>query len=314
MRKARALGLNTICTYVFWNAHEPRQGEFDFSGNLDVATYIRMAQEEGLWVILRPGPYVCAEWDFGGFPSWLLADGDMRVRTLDPRYLKPAASFLKRVGQELAPLQITRGGPIILCQVENEYGSFGEDHQYMEAVHQMIIASDFDVTLYPADGADMLGRGALPGVAAVINFGATDNVAHEFSRLDSFRPSGPRMCGEFWEGWFDHWGETHQTVTVKAAVDGIDWMLSRGISVNIYMFHGGTSFGFMAGANQTTDPEHAYQPDISSYDYDALLDEAGRPTPKFFAVRDVIHRYLPSDRQVPHCPLLCHPWPSHDFN
>ena len=154
MRKMRALGLNTLCTYVFWNLHEPESGKFDFTGNLDVAAYLRTAQEEGLWVILRPGPYICTEWDFGGLPSWLLSTSDLKVRTTDPRFLKAAAKYLQRVGEQLAPLQITRGGPIIMVQVENEYGSFGNDHDYMNAIRRTIRDAGFEVTLYTADGPE----------------------------------------------------------------------------------------------------------------------------------------------------------------
>ena len=302
MKKARALGLNTISTYVFWNAHEPRPGEFDFSGNLDLRTYIETAQQEGLWVSLRPGPYVCAEWDFGGFPAWLLAQRNIRIRSTDPGFLKAAARFIERVAREVGTLQITHGGPIILCQVENEYGSFGSDHDYMRAIKRIIANAGFDVPLFTADGAAMLEKGALEDTLAVINFGAGDNVAGEFQRLERFRPSGPRMCGEFWDGWFNHWRETRTTVPADRVTSGLEWMASRGISANLYMFHGGTSFGFMAGANTNGNAGHRYQPDISEYDYDALLDEAGRPTPKFYAVRDVLQRHQRAGTELPPLP------------
>src|SRR5215471_3248160 len=299
MRKARAMGLNTICTYIFWNLHEPKPGQFDFSGNLDVAAFVRTAQEEGLWVIIRPGPYICTEWDFGGLPSWLLATPDMKVRSADPKFLAAADSYIKRVGKQLEPLQITKGGPIIMTQVENEYGSFGKDRTYMTAVKEMIRNAGFDVTLYTSDGsgANNLAGGKLPDVLSVINFGA-GNPAGEFANFAKFRQNVPLMCGEYWIGWFDHWGETHHTVTPQRASDGLDWMLSRGISVNLYMFHGGTTFGFMNGANN----QRVYEPDISGYDYDSPLDEAGRPTPKFFALREVIKKYLPKDVTLPAVP------------
>ena len=302
MKKARALGLNTISTYVFWNAHEPRPGEFDFSGNLDLRAYIETAQQEGLWVSLRPGPYVCAEWDFGGFPAWLLAKRNIRIRSTDPGFLKAAERFIKRVANEVGALQITHGGPIILCQVENEYGSFGSDHEYMRAIKRMIASAGFDVPLFTADGAAMLDRGALEDTLAVINFGAGDNVGGEFERLDRFRRSGPRMCGEFWDGWFNHWRESRTTVPAARVTSGLEWMTSRGISVNLYMFHGGTSFGFMAGANTNGNAGDRYQPDISEYDYDALLDEAGRPTAKFYAVRDLLQRQQSASAELPELP------------
>jgi beta-galactosidase len=288
LRKARAMGLNSITTYVFWNLHEPKPGAYDFRGQLDVAEFIREAQQEGLYVILRPGPYVCSEWDLGGLPAWLLADPRMELRSNQENFLRPAAAWLKRLGQELAPLQITRGGPIIAVQVENEYGSFGSDAAYMSRIRDLIAEAGFDgAILYTADGPAELRQGTLPDLPAVVNFG-TGETELAFAALRAFRPSGPMMSGEYWDGWFDHWGEPHNVTDAKQQAQELGWMLSRGYSVNLYMFEGGTSFGFMAGANY----DKAYQPDTTSYDYDAPLDEAGRPTPKFFAFRDVIEQHL----------------------
>lgn len=289
MRKMKAMGLNTLCTYVFWDLHEPKPGKFDFGGNLDVAAFVRTAQEEGLWVLVRPGPYICTEWDWGGFPAWLLATPDMRVRSTDPRFLAASAAYMKAVGRQLAPLQITHGGPILMAQVENEYGSYGSDKTYLNAIRRQIRDAGFDVTLYTSDGPGqgMLNGGTLPDVLSVINFGA-GNPAPEFAEFAKFRQGVPRMCGEFWIGWFDHWGERHHRTSAEAAARGVDWMLSQGISFNLYMAHGGTSWGFMSGANWGG----AYQPDISSYDYDSPLDEAGRPTPKFDAIRAAISKHL----------------------
>jgi len=298
MKLMKAMGLNTLTTYVFWNRHEPKPGQFDFSGNLDLAAYIRMAQEEGLWVILRPGPYICSEWDFGGLPAWLLAAPDTKVRSTDPRFLAAAERYMKRVGEEVAPLQITRGGPIIMTQVENEYGSFGDDKEYMSAIRRMISAAGFDVLLYTADGADKLNAGTLPDLLSAINFGASDSPEKEFAKFSQFRQNVPKMCGEYWVGWFDAWGQHHHSVAAELPAQGLDWMLSHGISVSLYMFHGGTSFGFMNGANKYA----VYTPDISSYDYDSPVDEAGRPTAKFFALRDVIRKYLPAGTILPGLP------------
>ena len=298
MRLMKAMGLNTVTTYVFWSLHEPKPGEFDFSGNLDVAEYIRTAQQEGLWVILRPGPYICSEWDFGGFPAWLLATPDMKVRSTDPRFLEAAERYMRRVGQELAPLQITRGGSIIMTQVENEYGSFGDDKNYMNAIRKMIVDSGFDVTLYTADGASRLAQGTLPDLPAAINFGASDSPEKEFARFNQFRQNVPKMCGEYWVGWFDAWGQKHHTVPAEVPAKGLDWMLGEGISVSLYMFHGGTSFGYMSGANKYA----VYTPDITSYDYDSPVDEAGRTTPKFFALREVIKKHLPPGTVLPDPP------------
>ena len=300
MKKMRALGLNTLCTYVFWNLHEPQPGKFDFSGNLDLAEYLRTAQQEGLWVLLRPGPYICSEWDFGGFPAWLLADPDMHVRTTDPKFLQAAERYMQRVGREAASLEIARGGPILAVQVENEYGSFGSDKVYMSAIRKMIVDAGFAGSLYTADGsgARNLAGGTLDGVLSVINFGDNANVEREFANLAKFRTGVPRMNGEYWCGWFDHWGEKHHTTNAQKSAAGVEWMLSRGISFNLYMVHGGTSWGYMSGANGG----RVYEPDTSAYDYDAPLDEAGRPTAKFHAMRDVIGKYLPAGETLPELP------------
>ena len=300
MKKLRALGLNTLCTYVFWNLHEPQPGRFDFSGNLDLREYLRTAQQEGLWVLLRPGPYICSEWDFGGFPAWLLADPDMHVRTNDPKFLAAAGRYMHRVGEEVAGLEIARGGPILAVQVENEYGSFGKDKVYMEAIRQMIVDAGFAGSLYTADGSGQgqLAGGTLDGVLSVINFGDTANVEREFANFAKFRTGVPRMNGEYWCGWFDHWGEKHHTTNAQKSAAGVEWMFSRGISFNLYMAHGGTSWGYMSGANGG----RKYEPDTSAYDYDSPLDEAGRPTAKFHAIRDVIRKHLPSGESLPDLP------------
>ena len=289
LRKARAMGLNTITTYVFWNLHEPRPGVYDFSGQLDVAEFIREAQQEGLYVILRPGPYVCSEWDLGGLPAWLLADPQMVLRSRDPKFLGPARRWLKRLGRELAPLQITRGGPIIAVQVENEYGSFDSDHEYVAAIRDAIKDAGLgEALLYTADGAEELPNGTLPDLPAVVNFGPGE-AKDAFAALAKFRPNQPLMSGEYWAGWFDHWGRPHHATDAAQQEKELDWMLGQGYSVSLYMFHGGTTFGFMNGANL----DKTYHPDTSSYDYDAALDESGRPTAKYFAFREIIGRHRP---------------------
>ena len=300
LRMLKAMGLNTVGTYLFWNLHEPRPGEFDFSGRNDVAAFVRIAREEGLWVIIRPGPYSCAEWEFGGFPSWLLKTPDMRVRTSDPRYVAAATRYLHEVGRQLAPLQVTQGGPIIMVQVENEYGSFGSDHGYMRSVRDALLQGGFDVTLYTADGATpkMLDGGTLPDVLPVINFG--DNPAGNFEAFARFRSNVPRMVGEYYPGWFDHWGDEHHTGNIDKIRRDIGWMLERNISFSLYMFHGGTTFSFMNGANYSD--KEPYQPDTSSYDYGAPLDEAGRPTPAYHALRELIGQHLQAGEKLPAIP------------
>jgi beta-galactosidase len=285
LRMAKAMGLNTITTYVFWNEHEPSPGVYDFTGQNDVAEFIREAQSEGLYVILRPGPYVCAEWEWGGYPAWLLKDHSIVVRSSDPKFMDPARRWLLRLGQELAPLQIGNGGPIIAVQVENEYGSFGSDHAYMEQIHHTLVDAGFTkAMLYTADGPEQVPNGSLPELPAVINFGPGE-AKHGFEILHKLRPQGPFMTGEYWAGWFDHWGEHHHTTNAQQQADELAWMLSQGYSVSIYMFHGGTSFGWMNGANID---HNNYEPDVTSYDYDAPLDESGRPTQKYTLFRDVI--------------------------
>jgi beta-galactosidase len=291
LKMARAMGLNAVTTYVFWNEHEPTPGKYDFSGNNDVAEFIREAQQEGLWVILRPGPYVCAEWEFGGYPSWLLKDPTTVIRSSDPKYMEPASRWIARLGKELAPLQAGNGGPIVLVQVENEYGSFGNDHAYMEANRKALVDAGFTkAQLYTADGPGVIANGSLPDLPVGINFDGNhpDEAQKSFATLKKIRPDGVMFNSEFWAGWFDHWGGPHAHTNTATQVANLDWMLRQGASVSIYMFHGGTDFGWMNGANSSDAKPTMYEPDVTSYDYDSALDESGRPTAKFYAFRDVI--------------------------
>jgi len=287
-RMAKAIGLNTITTYVFWNEHEPTPGVYDFSGNKDVAEFVREAQQEGLYVILRPGPYVCAEWEFGGYPSWLLKDHGVVVRSRDPKFMGPATRWIARLGQELAPLQIGNGGPIILTQVENEYGSYGNDRVYMKQIRKALVDAGFTQSqLYTADGPEQVPKGSLPELPVGINFGGNgvDAAQKAFATLKTFRRNGPFLNSEYWAGWFDHWGGKHAHTDATNEAANLKWMLEQGYSVSIYMFHGGTSFGWMNGANSNGTN---YEPDVTSYDYDSPLDESGRPAAKYFVFRDVI--------------------------
>jgi beta-galactosidase len=302
LRKARAMGLNTVETYVFWNFHETAPGLYEFSGQKDVAEFIREAQQEGLWVILRPGPYSCAEWEFGGLPSWLLREPGMVVRSSNPAFMADAARWLHRLGKELAPLQSAYGGPILAVQVENEYVSFGTDSAYMHGVKQMLLDSGFDqAMLYTADGDSQVSKSLLPELPAVINFGPPTTAETAFGRLAKARPNGPKMSGEYWDGWFDSWGEKHRTTDAAAQATDLKWMLTRGYSVNLYMFHGGTSFGWMNGADMD---DGKYKPDVTSYDYDAPVSESGELTPKFYLFRDVIRE---ATGKTPPAPPAPHP-------
>ncbi|HUB89898.1 MAG TPA: beta-galactosidase family protein [Dyella sp.] len=284
LKMAKAMGLNTITTYVFWNAHEQTPGHYDFSGQNDIAEFIREAQQEGLYVILRPGPYVCSEWDLGGLPAWLLKDRNAHIRSTDPAFMQPAQRWLHRLGQELAPLQYNRGGNIIAVQVENEYGSYGKDNDaYLQQIRKDIVDSGFDASLlYTSDSAPE--PASLPGLLKVINFGV-GHAQEKLAKLHQWQPGGPYMVGEYWVGWFDHWGGPHYVIDAAKVANELSGMLKQGYSVSLYMFHGGTSFGWMSGANWD---DNSYQPDVTSYDYDSPLDESGRPTPKYYALRKVI--------------------------
>jgi beta-galactosidase len=298
-RKMKAMGLNTVCTYSFWNLHEPEPGKFDFSGNNDVAEFIREAQREGLWVLLRPGPYSCAEWEWGGFPYWLARTPGIKVRSTDPHFLSAARGYLRALGHQLAKLQINHGGPILMVQVENEYGSFGHDMVYKTDIMNALRSGGFDGLLYTADGPteSMLSGGTLPNVLPTVNFG--DNPAGAFQELEKFRPGVPRMCGEFYPGWFDSWGKPHAHTSTEALAKDIETMEREGASYSLYMVHGGTTFGFMNGANWY---DESYWPQTTSYDYSTTIDEAGRPTDKFWAFRKVVQSHLAPGETLPDLP------------
>ncbi|MFC7265923.1 glycoside hydrolase family 35 protein [Streptomyces lutosisoli] len=289
LERLRAMGVNTIETYVAWNVHEPRPGEFDFDGPNDVAAFIRAAGDLGLDVIVRPGPYICAEWDFGGLPAWLLADRTMRLRRSDDRYLKAVDDWFDTLIPVLASLLGSRGGPVVAVGIENEYGSYGNDTAYLEHLRDGLVRRGADCLLFTTDGADhgfQLG-GRIPGVLSTGTFGSRPEKS--LATLRTYQPEGPLVCVEYWHGWFDHWGEPHHTRDPEEAADTLDELLAAGASVNIYMGHGGTNFGWWNGANHDGT---RYQPDITSYDYDAPVGEAGQLTRKFHLFREVIARHF----------------------
>jgi beta-galactosidase len=294
LQMAKAMGLNTVCAYLFWNQIEPRQGQFDWSGQADVAEFCRQAQQEGLWVILRPGPYSCAEWEMGGLPWWLLKENDIQLRTRDPRYLDAAKKYLKEVGRVLAPLQITHGGPILMVQVENEYGFYGKDAEYMGQLRQSLLDAGFDVTLFDCDPPYHLKDGFRSDLFPVVNFGS--DPAASFKALREILPHGPLMCGEFYPGWFDTWGAPHHLGNTPRYLADLAYMLKNGESFSIYMAHGGTTFGLWSGADRP------FKPDTSSYDYDAPISEAGWPTEKFFTTRGLFAKYLLPGETIPDPP------------
>lgn len=295
LKMCRAMGLNAVCAYLYWNQHEPVEGKFDFTGQNDVAEFCRLAQAEGLLVILRPGPYSCAEWDFGGFPWWLLKHADIKVRTQDPVFLAACRRYIDAVGRQLAPLQITRGGPIIMVQVENEYGSYGNDRQYMGILRDYVKAAGFDVPFFTCDGPSQLKNDVRDDVFCVVNFGS--NPAGAFKALRDIRPTGPLMCGEFYPGWFDSWGKKHHKGAVQSVVNDLHTMLDMRASFSIYMVHGGTSFGFTAGANSPP-----FSPQTTSYDYDAPISEAGWDTEKFHAIRKLFAEHLNPGENITEVP------------
>ena len=294
----KALGMNTICIYIFWNIHEQEEGKFDFAGQNDIAAFCKLAQQHGMYVIVRPGPYVCAEWEMGGLPWWLLKKKNVALRTLDPYYMERVGIFMKEVGKQLAPLQVDKGGNIIMVQVENEYGSYGTDKPYVSAVRDLVRESGFtDVPLFQCDWSSNFTNNALDDLIWTVNFGTGANIDQQFKKLKELRPETPLMCSEFWSGWFDHWGRKHETRPAKDMVQGIKDMLDRNISFSLYMTHGGTTFGHWGGANNP-----AYSAMCSSYDYDAPISEAGWTTEKFFLLRDLLKNYLPAGESLPELP------------
>jgi len=298
IRMCKAMGMNTICLYVFWNLHEQQPGKFDFSGNKDIAKFCRLAQKHGMYIIVRPGPYVCAEWEMGGLPWWLLKKEDIKLRTMDSYYMERVGIFMNEVGKQLADLQISRGGNIIMVQVENEYGAYGADKPYISAIRDMVRKSGFtDVQLFQCDWSSTFQKNGLDDLLWTLNFGTGADIDNQFKELKKVRPDSPLMCSEFWSGWFDHWGRKHETRPAKTMVQGIKDMLERNISFSLYMAHGGTTFGHWGGANNP-----AYSAMCSSYDYDAPISEAGWTTDKFHQLRDVLSNYLKSGESLPEIP------------
>ncbi len=286
LTKLKAAGFNTVETYVCWNLHEKKPGEFDFSGILDIEKYLEIAQKVGLYAIVRPGPYICAEWDFGGLPAWLLKDKNMQIRCMYPDYLKCVERFYKELLARLVPHLESHGGNIIAMQVENEYGSYGNDKDYLRYVEKLTRDCGIDCLLFTSDGNtnNMISGGSLPDIYKVLNFGSRSRTA--FNVLKGFENDGPNMCGEFWCGWFDHWRDKHHTRNSLEIVNEIKGFIDNGASFNMYMFHGGTNFGFTAGANHNQG--HGYEPTVTSYDYCAMLTEWGDYTPAYHAVRKLL--------------------------
>lgn len=304
----KALGMNTICLYTFWNAHEPRQDQFDFTGQNDIRAFIKLCEKNGMKVILRPGPYVCAEWEMGGLPWWLLKKKDIRLREQDSSFMERVDKFQKAVAEQVADLTIADNGPIIMVQVENEYGSYGTDKPYVAAIRDML-RQNFgkDVTLFQCDWSSNYLNNGLDDLIWTMNFGTGANIDQQFASLQEHRPDSPLMCSEFWSGWFDKWGAAHETRPANEMIAGIDEMLSKGISFSLYMTHGGTNWGHWAGANSP-----GFAPDVTSYDYDAPISESGQPTPKYWDLRKTLAKYMDGERQSP-LPALIKPMAVKEF-
>jgi beta-galactosidase len=289
IRMAKAMGCNTIAVYLFWNYHESAPGVWDFkTGNHDIGAFIRICREEKMWVLLRPGPYVCAEWDWGGLPFYLLKIPDIKVRCMDPRYMNAVKRYVARVAVELAPLQCDHGGPVLMTQIENEYGSYGNDRTYLETLRKLWRAAGITVPFYTADGPTefMLEAGSLPGCAIGLDSGGSDG---DFGQAQKQDPHVPAFSSETYPGWLTHWKEKWQRPDTAGVLKEVRYLLSHQRSFNLYVVHGGTNFGYTAGANAFTPVQ--FQPDVTSYDYDAPIDEQGNATPKYYALRKLIGEY-----------------------
>lgn len=301
IKLCKALGMNTICLYTFWNAHEPKIDQFDFTGQNDLREFVKLCQANDMKVILRPGPYVCAEWEMGGLPWWLLKKKDIRLRENDPFFLERVDKFQKAVAEQVGDLTIDKGGPIIMVQVENEYGSYGKDKPYVANIRDML-RNNFgeDVTLFQCDWSSNFTDNGLDDLIWTMNFGTGADIDRQFEKLKQLRPDSPLMCSEFWSGWFDKWGANHETRPAKDMIAGIDEMLSKNISFSLYMTHGGTNWGHWAGANSP-----GFAPDVTSYDYDAPITESGQITPKYKLLRETLAKY--HDGKLPKIPATIKP-------
>ncbi|XP_044079206.1 beta-galactosidase-1-like protein 2 [Siniperca chuatsi] len=295
--KMKACGINTLTTYVPWSLHQPEREVFNFHTQLDLEAYISLAAELGLWVILRPGPYISSELDLGGLPSWLLSDGSMRLRTTYPGFTQAVNTFFDKLIPKVVPLQFKKGGPIIAVQVENEYGSFAKDESYMLFIKEALQSRGISELLLTSDNHNTLKSGGVDGAIRSVKLQKLNQ--RDFQDLNAIQPNSPTMVMDYWTGWYDVWGDLHHVLPPEDMVSTVREILRRGMSVNLYMFHGGSSFGFMSGA--LADP--SYKALVPSYDYDAPLSEAGEYTPKYHLLRDLLSRYNRGD-SFPNMPAL----------
>ena len=290
IQMAKAMGCNTIAVYVFWNYLETTKGNWDFSSeNRDIAAFIKLCKEEGMWVMLRPGPYVCAEWDFGGLPAYLLQTPNIKIRCMDSTYMNAVTRYVERLSKEVISLQCDKGGPILMVQIENEYGSYGNDKNYLEALRKLWLQNGITVPFYTADGPTdfMLDAGNVFGAAIGLDSGGSDD---DFATAKKHNPNVPSFSSETYPGWLTHWFEPWQKPDTAGLLKEVKYLLDHKKSVNLYVVHGGTNFGFTAGANAFSPTQ--FQPDVTSYDYDAPINEQGQPTPKYYALRNLIKQYV----------------------
>ena len=307
IQMAKAMGCNTISVYIMWNYHEQEEGVFDFeTGNRNLTQFFNIVQEEGLWLIVRPGPYVCAEWELGGIPPYLLRIPDIKLRCMDPRYMAAAERYIAKLAEVVKPFQITNGGPLLLLQIENEYGSFGNDRNYIARLKDVWTENGINVPFFTGDGPTtyMLEAGTLPGCAVGLDSGSRPE---HFELATKMNPGVPVFSSETYPGWLTHWGEEWQRPDTTALLKEVKFLMDNKKSFNFYVIHGGTNFGFTAGANSGG---KGYEPDVTSYDYDAPIDEQGKPRAKYFALRNLIGSYLPKGKKLPPVP---EPIPSYEI-
>ncbi len=300
IQMAKAMGCNTIAAYIFWNYHESEPGVFDFqTENHNIAQFVRIVREEGMWLLLRPGPYVCAEWDFGGLPYYLLNIPDIKVRCMDTRYTQAVERYIKALAVQVKDMQVTKGGPILMVQIENEYGSYANDRNYMSWLRKVWQQNGINVPFYTSDGATphMLEAGSLPDAAIGLDPGANEG---DFAQATKANPNVPSFCSELYPGWLTHWGEKWQRPDTASLMKNVRWLMDHKKSFNFYVIHGGTNFGYWAGANAFSPTQ--YQPDVTSYDYDSPINEIGQATPKYHALRNLLAKYQPKKQKLPAIP------------
>ncbi len=290
IQMAKAMGCNTIAVYIFWNYHELKEGLFDFATeNRNIAEFIKICKQERMWVLLRPGPYVCAEWDFGGLPTYLLKIPDIKIRCMDSRFMNAVTRYVNRLAKEVTALQCSNGGPILMVQIENEYGSYGNDRTYIKELKKLWVSNGIKVPFYTADGATdfMLDAGSIEGAAIGLDSGSSDA---DFETAKKHNPNIPVFSSETYPGWLTHWGEKWARPDTNELKKEIKYLLTNKKSFNLYVAHGGTNFGFTAGANAFSATQ--FQPDITSYDYDAPINEQGNATAKYYLLRNLIKQYV----------------------